>query len=838
MIALRLGKPKKLCCYSLTILYRERGVTLSGGQKARVAIARAVYSDLDFYIFDDPLSAVDAHVANALFNNILGNGEESVLRNKTRILVTNQVQFLSEVDRIVVLEKGKIIQQGSYSELMTDNEGALQELLRDLISAENKHGDDNEVATKQEEDSLPKGSEEEEVKAQSEEQVFQQDKSIEKGKLVSVEKRAQGNIGWRYVKGYWMAGTNNSILLTVLLFSIFLVCEAVYLFIDSWLAIWSEDANSPISVNKFIGVYWGITFSYMFVILVRSLGFAKFGVTAAASLYEKMNQTVLLLPMSFFWKTPMGTILNRLSQDTFAIDEQLPQSWQWLLMTVVRVVGTLAFITTVSPIFAVVILPIAVLYFLIRAYYRATSRELQRIESISRSPLYNQLGESLTGVSTLRAYNILPVWNKLARKKIEHTHRAKFAVDISQLWLQERLEFLGGFIILCCGVSVVLTKDLNGIGAGLAGLALSQSLNITINLSFSVSLATMLEAQLNAVERVAEYSDLPMEDLDASTISSDANGSTVASVKKLEMELENGTTSAKDIEKGVVNDSWPSVGRLEFKNVWLQYRKGLAPALQDANLLIYPGETVGLVGRTGAGKSTIMMAMFRIVDLMKGQVLIDNIDIATISKRTLRTRLTLIPQDPVLFVGTLRHNLDPFKRYTDEDLYSAIDRAHLRETVDNLPKKLNAEIAENGSNLSVGQRSLVCLARALLRKSKIVLLDEATASVDSTTDKLIQATIRAEFKSNVTLVVIAHRLQTIIDSDKIAVLNAGRIAEIGHPHELLNVDTFRRTDGIGSIIFQGSAATFKSEFAALVKETGEESDTKLREIAKSAYESR
>eukprot|EP00924_Labyrinthula_sp_SR-Ha-C_P010690 maker-scaffold_49-snap-gene-1.100-mRNA-1 protein AED:0.02 eAED:0.02 QI:0/0.25/0.2/1/1/1/5/96/1383 len=810
----------------------ERGVTLSGGQKARVSIARAVYSQNEFYIFDDPLAAVDPEVGNLLFNQVLNNGEESSLKGKTKILVTNQVQFLPKVDRIVILDAGRIVQCGTYEKLMEDDTGNLRKLLEDLVSQNQEKEGEEAHST----EAKPQGStdnlETERPVSQishtsSEFEVAEETaKELEKGKLVSVEKRQRGGISWATVSAYGKSGTGGSLTLFIMLTCTFFLCEAVYLCIDSWLALFTQNDESnegddglAVSKQTFIGGYWGITLLYLALVFVRSFGFAKFGVEAAKNLYRSMVEQVLKFPMSFFWETPLGTVINRLGGDTDYIDDRLPFVWQWVIMTVVRVLGILAYFCVVAPIFSVVIVPVFVIYFGLREYYISTSREMQRIESISRSPVLNQLGESLSGVVTIRAFNIVRTWEELSKERIDHTHRARFAFEISQLWLGMRLEFLGAFIIFFCAVAMIITAENGQIQPGLAGLSLSLALNITINLNLGMRMSTQVEAYMNAVERVQEYSQLPIEQLGNDD-----------ETKKEEGMSENGDTDIENKTPPLALSSWPENGRIVFNNVWLRYRENLEPALRDANMVIQSGETIGLVGRTGAGKSTIMMALFRIVDLMKGTVIIDGVDISKVSKTKLRSSLTLIPQDPVLFVGTLRENIDPFKLYSDEELNSAIERAHLIDTVNNLPNGLESEIAENGSNLSVGERALVCLARALIRRSKIVLLDEATASVDATTDLLIQETIRTEFRSKQdnskpTMIIIAHRLQTIIDSDKICFLNAGRVAEFEHPHKLLNAEEYL-------------PELQKSEFAAMVAEMGPESEEKLREIAQAAYESK
>jgi len=776
----------------------ERGVTLSGGQKARIALARAVYADLDVYLFDDPLSAVDAHVANHLFNRVISNGEDSILRGKTKLFITNQTHYLNRVDNIIVMQEGKIVQYGTYDTLMKEENSPLVILMKDLIQTSNKISK-NEVAEPQ---NIKKKSTLTNQKTTISKLALRKDNKENKGKgkLTSIETRKKGTIDFSVFRAYWSAASDGSIFVVVAVLGLFFLAEAIFLAIDTWLALWTQgDTND--STERFIGIYWAITMAFMLSVLLRSLAWATFAVHAADVLYKRMNSRVIQFPMSFFWKNPMGIVLNRLSQDTNAIDEFLNLTWQWFLMTTIRVVGILIFISIVAPVFCAALLPIVLVYLGVRQYFRATAREMQRIESISRSPVFNHLAETLNGATTIRAFSLQNQWLETAYQRIEWAHRAKFAAEVVQLWMSQRLEWLGAFILFMAGVSVIVSKDT--IGAGFAGLALSYALNVTINLNISVKLSTQLEAQMNAVERVVEYTKLPIED-------GLMKGKEPSKTKVEPEQLEQGSGNP-------IPDNWPSNGTIEFENVSLRYREDLKPALDSASLVIKAGTSCGLCGRTGSGKSTIMIALFRIVDIFSGRILIDGIDIMRMSKQRLRSSLTLIPQDPVLFIGTIRNNLDPFSRYSDEVLWRALEHAHLKETIEGLPGKLGAPVSENGTNFSVGERALICLARALVRKSKVVLLDEATASVDTTTDSKIQTTIRTEFKG-MTLVVIAHRLQTIIDSDQIAVLGDGKILESGHPHELL----------------QNS----NSNFSAMVSETGKESEKSLKKLAEKAFVSK
>ncbi|CAK1540433.1 unnamed protein product [Leptosia nina] len=470
---------------------------------------------------------------------------------------------------------------------------------------------------------------------------------------------------------------------------------------------------------------------------------------AAKILHEGLIQNVLKAPLQTFERTPIGRLLSRFGKDVDVVDTTLPMQLSDWWFCAGQVLGTLFVISFSTPIFMVVILPIGVIYYIIQRFYVATSRQLKRLESISRSPIYSHFGESITGATTIRAYGLADRFVEESERGVDHNQACYYPSCIANRWLAIRLEMVGNLIIFFAALSVVLGRET--IDPGIVGLSISYALQITQILNWLVRMTSEVETNIVAVERIKEYYDTPSE---------------------AAWNLPNGPGS-----------TWPETGALQLERLTLCYRPG-EPVLRELTCTVSPREKLGIVGRTGAGKSTLTLGLFRIVEPSSGKIMIDGIDISTIGLHQLRSRITIIPQDPVLFSGTLRMNLDPFESFTDDQIWRSLEHAHLKTFVQGLASGLLHEVSEGGGNLSVGQRQLVCLARALLRKTPLLVLDEATAAVDLETDDLIQKTIRTEFAS-CTVLTIAHRLNTIMDSTRVMVLDKGQLVEYAPPDQLL-----------------------------------------------------
>ncbi|NWU95689.1 MRP1 protein, partial [Upupa epops] len=452
--------------------------------------------------------------------------------------------------------------------------------------------------------------------------------------------------------------------------------------------------------------------------MVVSIG----GIFASRYLHLNLLQSVLRSPVSFFERTPSGNLVNRFSKEIDTIDSTIPPIVKMFLGSTYNVIGTCIIILLATPVAAVIIPPLGLTYLLVQRFYVATSRQLKRLESVSRSPVYSHFNETLLGVSVIRAFEEQKRFIKQNDMKVDENQKAYYPSIVANRWLAVRLECVGNCVVLFAALFAVIARS--KLSAGLVGLSVSYSLQITAHLNWLVRMSSDLETNIVAVERVKEY-----------------------------------TETEKEV------DVWKCCNFTTVNSCM-------------------SSQQIGIVGRTGAGKSSLTLGLFRINEAAEGQIVIDGINIAKIGLHDLRFKITIIPQDPVLFSGSLRMNLDPFDQYSDEDIWRSLELAHLKNFVSSLPDKLNHECAEGGENLSVGQRQLVCLARALLRKSKILVLDEATAAVDLETDTLIQSTIRSQFEE-CTVLTIAHRLNTIMDYTRILVLDRGEVVECGTPDQLL-----------------------------------------------------
>ncbi|KAJ2589099.1 hypothetical protein IWW49_002655 [Coemansia sp. RSA 1797] len=458
--------------------------------------------------------------------------------------------------------------------------------------------------------------------------------------------------------------------------------------------------------------------------------------------------------MSFFDVTPLGRILNRFSSDLQRCDEMLPRSVSSMVNTMVNVVSAVAVIGMSTPLVLVLMLPLAFVYRYLQQRYLRSSRELRRLDSTTRSPIFAHFQESIGGVPTIRAYNQQPRFVYENESRVGLNMRAYYTYLSLNRWLSLRLETLGNTVMLGTTLLAIGSVQYFGYGdAGLVGLAVTYALDFTSSLNWSVRSYTEVENSMIQLERVVEYAELPSE-------------------------------APEVIEDRRPAASWPDQGMVEFKDYSTRYREGLDLVLKGLSFRVQPNQKVGIVGRTGAGKSSLTLALFRIIEAAGGQILIDGEDIAKYGLFDVRSKLSIIPQDPVLFAGTVRENLDPFNNYSDQEIWQALEHAHLADVIRAKDERLEFMVTQSGENFSVGQRQLICLARALLKRAKVLVLDEATAAIDNATDTIIQESIRKEFK-NCTVLTIAHRLNTIIDSDMILVVDGGRLAEYDTPQNLL-----------------------------------------------------
>merc|ERR1711871_475374 len=593
-----------------------------------------------------------------------------------------------------------------------------------------------------------------------------------KGKLTTVEERAEGTVSKDVYLSYLnSAGKPFLIFITLLSF----VLANFSQISQQWIvAAWTSD---PLYQKNSLRVYLGgvacmATGVALFNYLRTYVG-CLFGVAASKVMHWKMISTMLRAPLSYFESTPAGRILQRFSKDLDAIDQQLPSSLGQFMASALQIIGSMIAIIIVSPNFVLALIPIFYLYGTITNYYRVVARDLKRLDSVSRSPIYSHFSESLGGLSIIRVFQRNEAFCRDNEGRVDDSIACFNALKIVDRWLSGRLEFLGNLIVLA---SAILTITSNS-RAGIAGISLNNALSVTSLLNWAVRNVAETENMMNSVERVLYVTnETPME-LD--NVKNDYNATTVL----LERNEHYKNVPCNDTE--LKDSGWPWQGGLVLRNVQMRYRADFEPVLKDVDLEIQPGQKIGVVGRTGSGKSTIFRALLRLTELEGGKIYVDGVDISQIGLDALRSAISIIPQDPVLFGGSIRSNLDPFNERTDTELWEALEKVNLLETISNLHGQLSFVVSEGGENFSAGQRQLICLSRALVRRSKLLLLDEATSSVDYETDNLIQRTIREEFKSS-TVLTIAHRLNSVLDSDMILCMHDGKVAEFNTPTNLRN----------------------------------------------------
>lgn len=687
----------------------ERGITVSGGQKQRLNIARAIYFDADIVLMDDPLSAVDAHVGKHIMDNAICG----LLGNKCRVLATHQLHVLPRVDRIVWMKEGSIYKVATFPELM-ETDAEFQKLM-ETTSTEEKKEDEEHV---------------------NEDEVEDEKKDVRKrkgkkpaGALMQQEERAvkgvNSDVYFAYIKA------SGSILNAPLVISILVLSQGTNIVTSLWLSWWTSN-KFGFGVGTYIGVYAALGFCqsalmFLFAVLLTSLG-----TKASKVMLHRAISHVLRAPMSFFDTTPLGRITNRFSKDVDTMDNALTDSMRMFFLTMAMITSVFCLIIAYYYYFAIALVPLVILFLFAAAYYRASAREIKRHEAVLRSVVFSRFGEAVTGTATIRAYGLQKQFMDSVAEAVDSMDGAYFLTFANQRWLSTRLDAVGNLLVFTVGILVVTSRF--NVNPSTGGLVLSYILTIVQMIQFTVRQLAEVENNMNSTERIHYYGTY------------------------LEQEA--------PLHIGDVRPSWPEKGEIVFNDVQMRYRDGLPLVLKGLSMNVKPGERIGVVGRTGAGKSTIMSTLFRLVELSGGSISIDGIDIATIGLHDLRSRLAIIPQDPTLFRGTIRSNLDPFNEHQDLELWNALRQADLvgaEQSMDDDAGRIHLDTAveDEGLNFSLGQRQLLALARALVRGSQIIVCDEATSSVDFETDQKIQKTIVRGFKGK-TLLCIAHRLKTII----------------------------------------------------------------------------
>ena len=755
----------------------EKGITISGGQKQRLNIARAIYYDSDIILMDDPLSAVDAHVGRHIMDQAIAG----LLRQKARVLATHQLWVLNRCDRIIWMEGGRIVADDTFPALMASNH-EFQKLIASNAQEKRTEKDDDE---------------EDEDETEEQKKTYKKKKGKKpSGALMQAEERAVSNVSWKVYYAYIKA--SGSIWVAPLVIGLIVLSQGANISTSLWLSWWTAD-KFGFSRPVYVGAFAALGFGQALLMFLFSVALSVFGTQASKVMLQQAITQVLRAPMSFFDTTPLGRITNRFSKDVDTMDNQLTDAMRFFFLTMAMIISVFILIIAYYYYFAVALAPLLVLFIFSASYYRASAREVKRHEAVLRSVVFSRFSEAVTGIATIRAYGLQSRFSHSIREAVDQMDSAYFLTFANQRWLSTRLDVIGNCMVFVVGILVVTSRF--SVSPSTGGLVLSYILSIVQMIQFTIRQLAEVENNMNSTERIHYYGTQLDEEPPLS------------------------------LPNPAVTDAWPQRGDIAFEKVEMRYRPGLPLVLKQFDLHINGGERIGIVGRTGAGKSSIMSTLFRLNELSGGRIVIDGVDVATVGLSDLRSRLAIIPQDPTLFKGTIRYNLDPFGKYDDVDLWNALRSADLtdsnrestaltevstphsessnsdeKQDVDRpLPTSptspapqqqhhstaskitLDTPVSEEGLNFSLGQRQLMALARALVRNAQIIVCDEATSSVDMETDDRIQKTMATAFKGK-TLLCIAHRLKTIIGYDRVVVMEDGGIKEVGPPRELWGLE--------------------------------------------------
>ncbi|XP_033208086.1 probable multidrug resistance-associated protein lethal(2)03659 [Belonocnema kinseyi] len=751
----------------------EKGINLSGGQRARINLARAVYAEADVYLLDDPLSAVDAHVGRSLFEECVCD----YLKEKTIILVTHQLQYLNSVDRVYVLSNGRVEVEGSFQALRNSGLDFLS-VLQATEETEEKEEDEKDVKSLMSEAELG-------------------DVTSDHEREEVAEHRTTGKISSQVYWSYFKAVGSLSFVLLMLGLSIVqqIIASSGDYFVSYWVNV-EEARNISDNISTYLNyteeemkdrlwyvyVYSGLIVATVISVYVRTFVYFEMCLMSSKNLHSSMFYNIIRATMSFFHTNPSGRIMNRFSKDIGLVDRYLPLSMNDVLEIFLFLVAVMIMTTIVNFWLVIPTVITGFLFYFLKSIYIKTSRSVKRLEGITRSPVFSHLSATLQGLITVRAFKAQELLTKEFDNHQDH-HSASWYLYFSCS------RAFGYYLELICSiyVGIVIYSFLLLAGekaVGDVGLIITQCILLSGMLQWGIIQTAELENQMTSVERVLEYTKVPQEP-----------------------PLESEPDKKPPLE-------WPTSGRVEFKNVGLRYSVGGELVLKNLSFVVEPNEKVGIVGRTGAGKSSLIAALFRLANI-EGEIYIDGVQTGNLGLHDLRSKISIIPQEPLLFAGTLRENLDPFEEFTDEMLWQCLSEVELKDDV--ADAGLYGKVTDGGANFSVGQRQLLCLARAIVRNNKILVLDEATANVDPQTDGLIQKTIRKRFK-DCTVFIIAHRLNTVMDCDKFIVMDAGHMVEFDHPFLLLD----KR----------------KGYLYEMVQQTGSEMADVLIKMAESSYQNK
>ncbi|KOM27449.1 hypothetical protein LR48_Vigan406s025900 [Vigna angularis] len=716
----------------------QRGINMSGGQKQRIQLARAVYNDADIYLLDDPFSAVDAHTAAILFKDCV----MTALREKTVILVTHQVEFLSEVDTILVMKGGKVTESGKYENLLTTGT-AFEQLVSAHKEAITELDQNNENRThRQESQDVYKNQSEGEISTEG--QLGMQ--------LTQEEEKEIGDVGFKTFWDYISFSRGSLMLFYIVL------AQCAFVALQTASTVWLALAiDIPKITSAFlVGLYSLISFSGAAFVYIRALLTSYLGLNASKAFFTSFNTAIFNAPMLFFDSTPIGRILTRASSDLSTLDFDIPYSISFVTCVPIEILVAIGLMVLVTWPVLIVAIPAIVASKYVQEYYQASSRELMRINGTTKAPVMNFAAETSLGVVTVRAFDMVERFFKNYLKLVDTDATLFFHSNVATEWLLLRIEALQNLTVITSTLLLVLFPQ-GYVSSGLVGLSLSYALSLTYSYIFWTRWYCNLLNYLISVERIKQFVHLPSEP----------------------------PAIVKDHQPP---SSWPSKGRIDLQALEIRYRPNAPLVLKGITCTFREGSRVGVVGRTGSGKSTLISALFRLVEPASGDILIDGINICSMGLKDLRMKLSIIPQEPTLFKGSIRTNLDPLGLYSDDQIWKALEKCQLKETISHLPNLLDSQVSDEGGNWSLGQRQLFCLGRVLLKRNRILVLDEATASIDSATDAILQRIIRQEFEA-CTVITVAHRVPTVIDSDMVMVLSYGKMLEYDEPSRLMDTDS-------------------------------------------------
>ncbi|RCV09546.1 hypothetical protein SETIT_2G038400v2 [Setaria italica] len=722
----------------------ERGINLSGGQKQRIQIARALYQDADIFLFDDPFSAVDARTGLHLFKECL----LGFLASKTVVYVTHHVEFLPSADLILVMRDGKITQSGDYTEILKSGEelmklvGSHKDALSTLDILDRRS--DSFDST-----SHPGGNASTLFIVEDKYDNSEEERVVQNGQLVQEEEREKGRVGfimyWKYIMMAYKGALVPFILLAQIIFQVLQIGSNLWM---AWAAPISRDVNPPVSSLMMVNVYVALAIVSSLCIFMRSHLLVTGGCKTATILFEKMHECIFRAPMSFF-DSPSGRILNRASTDQSTVDTRIFDLMGYLLFPAIEILGTIVLMSQVAWSVFIIFIPIIIASLWYQQYYVDAARELLRLIGVCRAPVMQHFSKSIAGSNIIRCFQKERQFISFVGHLMDNLSRPSLYNAAAMEWLCFRLDILSSFIFSFT-LTLLVSSPAALINPKTAGLAVTYGLSLNMLQGWAIAVLCSLENTMVSVERMLQYMNIPSE-------------------PPL-------TTS-----ESRPNCQWPTEGKIELRNLRVRYAPQLPFVLKGLTCILPGGKKMGIGGRTGGGKSTLIQVLFRIVDPCVGQVLIDGIDICTIGLHDLRTRLSIIPQDAVMFQGTLRSNIDRLGEYTDEQIWEALDSCHLGDEVRMSLSLIRQKVVKNWS---AGQRQLVCLGGVILKRKKILVLDEATSSVDPITDNLIQKTLKHQF-AECTVITIAHRITSVLDSDKVLLLDNGEIAEHDTPAKLL-----------------------------------------------------